>query len=69
MSKKILSLILCISLLLSVTSLAGCGDKGSAEVYFLNFKPESADVYTEIAKKYEEETGVSVGGYSRRKHV
>ena len=60
MSKKILSLILCISLLLSVTSLAGCGDKGSAEVYFLNFKPESADVYTEIAKKYEEETGVSV---------
>ena len=60
MSKKILSLILCISLLLSVMSLAGCGDRGSADVYFLNFKPESADVYTEIAKKYEEETGVSV---------
>lgn len=60
MSKKILSLILCISLLLSVMSLAGCGDRGSADVYFLNFKPESADVYTQIAKKYEEETGVSV---------
>ncbi len=60
MSKKILSLILCISLLLSVMSLAGCGDRGSADVYFLNFKPESAGVYTEIAKKYEEETGVSV---------
>ncbi len=60
MSKKLLSLILCISLLLSVTLLSGCGDRGSADVYFLNFKPESADVYTEIAKKYEEETGVSV---------
>lgn len=60
MSKKILSLMLCMSLLLSVMSLAGCGDRGSADVYFLNFKPESADVYTEIAKKYEEETGVSV---------
>ncbi len=60
MSKKLLSLILCISLLLSVMSLTGCGDRGSADVYFLNFKPESADVYTEIAKKYEEETGVSV---------
>ncbi|MBQ8740015.1 MAG: ABC transporter substrate-binding protein [Clostridia bacterium] len=60
MSKKLLSLILCISLLLSVMLLAGCGDRGSADVYFLNFKPESADVYTEIAKKYEEETGVSV---------
>ena len=60
MSKKILSLILCISLLLSVMSLAGCGDRGSADIYFLNFKPESADVYTEIAEKYEEETGVSV---------
>ncbi len=60
MSKKILSLVLCISMLLSVTLLAGCGDKGSADVYFLNFKPESASVYTEIAKKYEEETGVAV---------
>ena len=60
MSKKLLSLILCISLLLSVTLLSGCGDRGSADIYFLNFKPESADVYTEIAKKYEEETGVSV---------
>ncbi len=60
MSKKILSLLLCISLLLSVMLLSGCGDRGSADIYFLNFKPESADVYQEIAKKYEEETGVSV---------
>jgi raffinose/stachyose/melibiose transport system substrate-binding protein len=30
------------------------------EIYFLNFKPEIADVYTEIAAAYEEETGVKV---------
>ena len=60
MSKKLLSLILCATLLLSLLSLAGCGERGSADVYFLNFKPESADVYQEIAKKYQEETGVSV---------
>ena len=37
-----------------------CSEKSSAEVYFLNFKPESADVYKEIAQKYEQETGVKV---------
>ena len=60
MRKKILSLILCITVLLSAASLVGCGESKSADVYFLNFKPESADVYKEIAQKYEEETGVSV---------
>lgn len=41
--------------------MAGCGsDKNSGEVYFLNFKPESASVYEELAKKYEEEKGVKV---------
>lgn len=60
MRKKILSLILCITVLLSAASLAGCSKSKSADVYFLNFKPESADVYKEIAQKYEEETGVSV---------
>ena len=60
MRKKILSLIVCITVLLSVASFAGCGESKSADVYFLNFKPESADVYKEIAQKYEEETGVSV---------
>lgn len=60
MLKKIFSFILCVSLVLSLTLFTGCGDKGSAEVYFLNFKPESAEVYQEIAQKYQEETGVSV---------
>ncbi len=42
--------------------LAGCGssaeEKGS--VYFLNFKPEVAGVWEEIAQVYTEETGVEV---------
>ena len=57
--KKTVSLIL--ALLCICCSMAGCGsDKNSGEVYFLNFKPESASVYEELAKKYEEEKGVKV---------
>ncbi len=41
-------------------SLAACGKKKTSQVYFLNFKPESAQVYEEIAKKYEQETGVKL---------
>lgn len=37
---------------------SGSDDKGS--VYFLNFKPESADQWTALAKKYTEEKGVEV---------
>ncbi|MGN0492723.1 MAG: ABC transporter substrate-binding protein [Acutalibacteraceae bacterium] len=60
--KKPISLFLSIICILSCLSLAGCGKKKttSAEVYFLNFKPESASVYEELAKKYEEEKGVKV---------
>ncbi|MBR6502200.1 MAG: ABC transporter substrate-binding protein [Clostridia bacterium] len=56
--KKILSLLL--SIVCIVTLFTACSEKSSAEVYFLNFKPESADVYKEIAQKYEQETGVKV---------
>ena len=53
--KKILSVILVALQILCICSLlAGCGEKQS--IYFLNFKPESADVYREIAKAYEKET-------------
>ena len=34
------------------------GDKGS--VYYLNFKPEADAQWQELAKIYEEETGVEV---------
>lgn len=32
----------------------------STQIYFLNFKPEIADVYKSVAKDYEKETGVKV---------
>ena len=60
MRKKVLSIVMCLAMLVTVLSLTGCKESKSASVYFLNFKPESADAYKEIAKKYEEETGVSV---------
>ena len=63
--KKILSLVM--SATLAVTVLAGCSSSsgkgkgdGAKEIYFLNFKPEIAEIYEEIAEKYEEETGVKV---------
>lgn len=50
--------------LLSITMACGltaCGtQEASGEVYFLNFKPEIAEVYEEIANDYYEETGVKV---------
>ena len=38
----------------------GTGKSATEEIYFLNFKPEIADVYKKIAKEYEAETGVKV---------
>ena len=64
--KKIIALLTIITLLLVSTA---CGKKGETNmneakadntVYFLNFKPEIADIYKEIAKKYEAEKGVKV---------
>lgn len=60
MKRKILSLFIALLCALSCLSLAGCGEKKVSEVYFLNFKPESAPVYEELAKKYKEEKGVTV---------
>lgn len=60
MKKKILSFLLVTVCIISCFSLAGCGEDNNAEVYFLNFKPESAAVYEELAKKYKEEKGVTV---------
>lgn len=62
MKRRILSFVLAIFCTLSCLTLAGCGEKKekAAGVYFLNFKPESAAVYEELAKKYEQEKGVPV---------
>ncbi len=56
--KRFLSILLCAVILMLPFSLAGCRE--TAEVYFLNFKPESANVYNEIAEVYEQETGVKI---------
>ena len=41
--------------------LAGCGQKEEeARIYYLNYKPEAADTWKEIAKAYEAETGIQV---------
>lgn len=60
MKQKILALIVALLCVISCFSLAGCGEKKKSSVYFLNFKPESATVYEEIAEKYKAETGVEV---------
>lgn len=60
MKRKIISLQLTLLCILSCMSLAGCGSKKNASVYFLNFKPEAASVYEKIAEKYKEEKGVEV---------
>ncbi len=59
MKKRIVTILLAITVLSLSVSLAGCG-KSKETVYFLNFKPESAAIYEEIAKEYEKEKGVKV---------
>ena len=61
--KKVIAL----GLVLAMTAgmVAGCGSKSSdktekASVYYLNFKPEVAEVWEKIAKEYTKETGVDV---------
>lgn len=64
--KKIIACLTAAVLLLTVSA---CGKKNETDmnsakadntVYFLNFKPEIADIYKEIAQKYEAEKGVKV---------
>ena len=55
--KKWLALLL--TLLLSLSALCAVAEE-PVEIYFLNFKPEIASVYEQIALDYEAETGVHV---------
>ncbi len=50
------------ALLLTLLPLTGCGEtaKDQITVRYLNFKPEIADKYQELATAYEQETGVKV---------
>ncbi len=64
MKKRILTLILALSMLLSATALTSCmkntGDGETGKVYYLNFKPEQDSAWQAIAKTYTEKTGVPV---------
>ena len=52
---------LCLAALATVALLSGCGEKEEVgSVYYLNFKPEAADTWEEIAEAYTAETGVEV---------
>lgn len=56
MNKK--KIINCVISVILALNLAGCGgDKKASGVYFLNFKPEVAEIYKKIAADYEKETG------------
>lgn len=59
--KKFISILTVLALVLSFSALfAGCSMNNSSDVYFLNFKPESARAFEEIARVYEKETGIKV---------
>jgi raffinose/stachyose/melibiose transport system substrate-binding protein len=60
MKKAISFLMVAALILISLTALSGCNRKSSETVYYLNFKPEAADAYNEIAKVYKEEKGVDL---------
>lgn len=69
-AKRIIALVAAAAV--TVGMMAGCGSSGGkseggkgekeakGKVYYLNFKPEQADQWVELAKKYTDETGVTV---------
>ena len=63
--KKIIALTLASLFVFGIFTACGKTDTGDdvesvKQIRYLNFKPEVADIYQEIAAKYEEETGVKV---------
>jgi len=56
--KKFAALILALAMILSVASIASAEETGS--VYYLQFKPEVAEAWEELAAAYTAETGVEV---------
>lgn len=60
MKKHIKKILSCIFLSTILLNISGCSKEEKGSVYYLNFKPEVADKWEEIAQIYEEETGVEV---------
>jgi len=60
-SKRIGAVLVAVLLAALLVPLSGCGEKDDVvTVRYLNFKPEIADQYKELAAAYEEQTGVRV---------
>ena len=57
--KKLAFLCLAVLLVLPLC-LVSCGSDDGKTLYFLNFKPESAEAYNEVAMKYKAETGITL---------
>ncbi len=57
---RLLSLVLAILILCTVMFACSSRKKGEGRVYYLNFKPEQAEEWEELARTYEKETGVEV---------
>lgn len=60
MKKAISFLAVGVMFLMTFAVFTGCTKTSGDTIYYLNFKPEIADVYDEIAKAYQEETGVKL---------
>ena len=64
--KRFLSIFMCAVFIFSMAACSGKTnntdktEKEALEIYFLNFKPEAAEVYDRIAADYEKETGVKL---------
>lgn len=60
-TKRIISaLCACVVTILALFPLSSCKNDTDNSIYFLNFKPEIAEYYSEIAAKYKELTGITV---------
>lgn len=60
MKKAISFFIIAAILVITLSVLGGCSKESAQTIYFLNFKPESAAAYDEIAKVYKDEKGVEL---------
>ena len=58
--KKLLTPLVLLSLLFCILVLSGCAKKEENTIRFLNFKPEIAEKYKELAEIYYKESGVRV---------
>lgn len=57
--KKLVSILVALMLMTGMFGVVASAEDAT-EIYFLNFKPEVADIYEKIAADYEAETGVKV---------